>query len=111
MIRKSIDFPEPVYVVSPLGTPEYTATKYRYNYSSLNRPNTVFDYDMNSGTSEKLKEQEIPGGFHADDYHVERLWALAEDGIKVPMAVLYKKSLEKNGKNPDHTLWIWFIRL
>ncbi len=74
-IRKSIDFPEPVYVVSPLGTPEYTATKYRYNYSSLNRPNTVFDYDMNSGTSEKLKEQEIPGGFHADDYIVERLWA------------------------------------
>jgi len=47
--RRSIEFPEPVYVVSPSGTPEYTSTKYRYAYSSLNRPSTVFDYDMVTG--------------------------------------------------------------
>lgn len=98
--RKSVDFPEPVYIVSPAGTPEYTATKYRYTYSSLNRPNTVFDFDMNTGTSQKLKEQEIPGGFNSLDYIVERLWAPAADGIMVPMAVLYKASLQKTGKNP-----------
>ncbi|MBN2814035.1 MAG: S9 family peptidase [Bacteroidales bacterium] len=98
--KQSIDFPEPVYVVYPMNTPEFTAVKCRYNYSSLNRPNTVYDFDMTSGTSEKLKEQEIPGGFNAGDYTVERLWAPAADGEKVPMALVYKKDLVKNGKNP-----------
>jgi oligopeptidase B len=98
--RKSITFPEPVYVVSPMYTPEYGSVKYRYNYASLNRPNTVFDYDMISGASEKLKEQEIPSGFHADDYVVERLWAPTADNRKVPMALLYKKTLQKDGRNP-----------
>lgn len=98
--RKSISFPEPVYVVSPMYTPEYTSVKYRYSYTSLNRPNTVYDYDMTNGTSEKLKEQEIPSGFNAGDYIVERLWAPAPDNKKVPMAVLYKKTLKKDGRNP-----------
>ncbi|MBN1789215.1 MAG: S9 family peptidase [Bacteroidales bacterium] len=98
--RKSISFPEPVYVVSPMYTPEYESLKYRYSYTSLNRPNTVYDYDMTSGASEKLKEQEIPSGFNADEYVVERLWAPTADGKKVPMAVLYKKTLQKDGSNP-----------
>ena len=98
--RKSVSFPEPVYVVYPLNTPEYASVKYRYTYASLNRPNTTFDYDMTNGTSEKLKEQEIPSGFNAEDYKVERLWAPAPDGKRVPMAIVYKKTLEKNGTNP-----------
>jgi oligopeptidase B len=98
--HKSISFPEPVYVVYPVNTPEYTAVKYRYSYSSLNRPNTIYDYNMTKGTNEKLKEQEIPSGFNAADYIVERLWAPTADGIKVPMAIVYKKTLVKNGKNP-----------
>jgi oligopeptidase B len=98
--QKSVSFPEPVYVVTPLNTPEYNAVKYRYSYSSMNRPNTVYDYDMVLGTSEKLKEQEIPSGFNADAYAVERIWAPASDSKLIPMAVLYRKSLAKNGKNP-----------
>ena len=98
--QKSIEFPQPVYVVYPVYTPEYTSVKYRYSYSSLNKPNTIYDYDMANGISEKLKEQEIPSGFNADDYVVERLWAPTTDGIKVPMAIVYKKTLVRDGKNP-----------
>jgi oligopeptidase B len=98
--RKTVSFPEPVYVVYPAGTPEYTATKYRYAYSSMNRPNTIYDYDMAAGTSVKLKEQVIPSGFNADDYKVERVWAPSPDGSKIPMALVYKKSMKKNGNNP-----------
>jgi oligopeptidase B len=98
--KKDIEFPEPVYTVAPMNTPEFNATRYRYSYSSLNRPVTVFDYDMITGKSEKLKEQEIPGGFNADDYTVERLWAPASDSVKVPMAIVYKNGLKKNGRNP-----------
>jgi oligopeptidase B len=98
--QKSISFPEPVYTAYAGGNPEFKSTKLRYNYSSLNRPNTVFDYDMEKGTSERLKQQEIPGGFDPEAYSVERIWATAPDGIKVPMAIVYKKDLVKDGNNP-----------
>lgn len=97
---KTINFPEPVYTVSQRSTPEFTSTKLRYAYTSLNRPWTTYDYDMVAQTSTKLKEQEIPSGFNADDYTVERQWATAPDGVKVPMAVIYKKGMKLNGENP-----------
>ena len=95
-----IDFPETVYTVSPDLNSEYSTTKFRYNYSSMNRPQTWYDYDTEEGISTKLKEQEIPGGFNPDDYIVERLWAAAPDSEVVPMAIVYRKGLLKNGKNP-----------
>ncbi|MFZ4550080.1 MAG: prolyl oligopeptidase family serine peptidase, partial [Bacteroidales bacterium] len=97
---KTINFPEPVYTAAMTGTPEFNSTTLRYRYTSMNRPNTVYDYDFAKDESIKLKEQEIPGGFNADDYTVERVWATASDGVKVPMSVVYKKSLQKDGSNP-----------
>jgi oligopeptidase B len=96
----SINFQEPVYTVDGVSTPEFSATKLRYSYSSLNRPTTIYDYDMATGKSERLKQHEIPGGFNPENYTVERIWATAKDGAKVPMALVYKKGTEKNGQNP-----------
>jgi oligopeptidase B len=95
-----ITFPEPVYSAGLNGNPEFDATTVRYNYTSLNRPSTLYEFDIAKGESIKLKEQEIPSGFNADDYIVERLWAKAQDGVEVPMAIVYKKGLKKNGKSP-----------
>ncbi|MCX6271282.1 MAG: S9 family peptidase [Bacteroidetes bacterium] len=95
-----ITFPEPVYTIFPAGTHEYNTVQYRYGYGSLNRPWTTYDYDTEKHTSKILKVQEVPGGFNPDDYVVERLWATASDGVKVPMAIVYKKGLKKDGKNP-----------
>lgn len=96
----TITFPEPVYTASLSGNPEYDATTFRYSYTSLNRPTTLFEYHITSGETVKLKEQEIPSGFNPDDYVVERLWADAPDGVKVPMAIVYRKNLKKDGSNP-----------
>lgn len=97
---KTIVFPEPVYTVSLGGNPEYDSTTIRYSYTSLNRPNTLYEYDINTGESKVLKVQEVPSGFNPDDYTVERLWATAADGVKVPFAIVYKKGLKKDGANP-----------
>ena len=97
---KTLSFPEPVYTASLSGNPEYDATTFRYSYTSLNRPTTLFEYNIADGETVKLKEQEIPSGFNPDDYVVERLWADAADGVKVPMAIVYKKGLKKDGSNP-----------
>ena len=98
--KQEITFPEPVYNASFLGNPEFDVTTVRYNYSSLNRPSTLYEYDVKTKKTTKLKEQVIPSGFNPDDYVVERLWADAKDGVKVPMAVVYKKGLKKDGTAP-----------
>jgi len=100
MKETPVKFPEPVYTMGLSFTPEFNSAKFRYTYMSLNRPASTYDYDTETGLSILLKEQEVPGGFNSSDYAVERLWADAPDGKKVPMAIVYKKDLKKNGENP-----------
>ena len=68
-----ISFPEPVYSTSLVGNPEYEASTIRYSYTSLNRPNTIYEYNIEDGVTTKLKEQEVPSGFNPLDYTVERI--------------------------------------
>ncbi|AWK05279.1 oligopeptidase B [Flavobacterium crocinum] len=73
----------------------------RYSYQSLATPSSIIDFNMKTKTKEILKEQEVLGGkFDKNNYIEERVWATARDGIKVPISMVYKKGLEKNGKNP-----------
>lgn len=97
---ETIAFPEPVYTASLSGNPEYDATTFRYSYTSLNRPSTLYEYNIANKETEKLKEQEVPSGFNPDDYTVERLWTTAPDGVQVPMAIVYKNGTKKDGSNP-----------
>lgn len=72
----------------------------RYVYQSMNTPSSVIDFNMR--TKEKIvrKEQVVLGNFNKDNYVEERIWATAKDGVKVPMSVVYKKGIKKDGNNP-----------
>ncbi|MCV9931845.1 S9 family peptidase [Flavobacterium sp. LS1R47] len=73
----------------------------RYSYQSLATPSSVIDFNMKTKTKVVLKEQQVLGGqFDKDNYIEERIWATAVDGVKVPISMVYRKGLEKNGKNP-----------
>lgn len=73
----------------------------RYSYQSLATPSSVIDFNMKTKTKEILKEQQVLGGkFDKENYIEERVWATARDGVKVPISMVYRKGLEKNGKNP-----------
>lgn len=73
----------------------------RYSYQSLATPSSVIDFNMKTKTKVVLKEQQVLGGeFDKDNYIEERIWATATDGVKVPISMVYRKGLEKNGKNP-----------
>jgi oligopeptidase B len=93
-----IKFPEPVYAAGPGGTPDFDSGSYRYNYQSMVTPPSVFDYDVKSGRSTLLKQQEVLGGYDPKQYATERLWAAARDGVKVPISIVYKKGLARDGK-------------
>ncbi|MND88078.1 Protease 2 [compost metagenome] len=73
----------------------------RYSYQSLATPSSVIDFNMKTKEKEIKKEQEVLGGkFDKNNYIEERVWATATDGTKVPISMVYRKELKKDGKNP-----------
>ena len=98
--RQRIKFPEPVYSVFLSANREYDTNVLRYSYNSLVTPNSVFDYDMNTGKSTLRKETEVPGGFDRNNYQSERVFATASDGTKIPMSMVYRKGVKKDGSAP-----------
>ncbi|WP_445452141.1 S9 family peptidase [Flavobacterium sp. 25HG05S-40] len=73
----------------------------RYSYQSLATPASVIDFNMKSKEKTILKEQEVLGGkFDKNNYAEERIWATAKDGTQLPVSMVYKKGIQKNGKNP-----------
>ncbi len=80
---------------------DYDTDILRYNYQSMATPASIIDFNMKTKTKEVKKEQEILGGqFDKNNYIEKRLWATAKDGTKVPISIVYKKGITKNGKNP-----------
>ncbi|HTG86518.1 MAG TPA: S9 family peptidase [Pyrinomonadaceae bacterium] len=98
--RHRIEFPEPVYAAGLGPNAEYNTTVVRYNYNSMVTPNSVFDYDMNTGKATLLKQQEVPGGFDRTNYKAERVFATASDGTKIPISMVYRKGVKLDGSAP-----------
>ncbi|MDX1917100.1 MAG: S9 family peptidase [Rickettsiaceae bacterium] len=96
---KIISFEDEAYSAQ-IYSSNYEEDDIRVSYSSLKRPNIVYTYDFAQNTLSILKEQEIPSGFDPNEYEVKRLWA-ENDGVSIPLTILYKKSLFKeDGSNP-----------
>ncbi len=95
-----INFGEPAYTVETSANPEFDTHQLRYIYTSMTTPATVYQYDMVEKKAELLKRQEVVGGFNPSDYVTERLMAPAKDGVMVPISLVYRKGLVKNGENP-----------
>jgi oligopeptidase B len=73
----------------------------RYGYQSLATPSSVIDFNMKTKTKEIKKEQQVLGGkFDKNNYIEERIWATAKDGTKVPISMVYRKEVKKDGTNP-----------
>lgn len=97
---KDVLFPESVYAAFPGGTPEYTSKAFRFVYQSMVTPQSVYDCDMATGKQALLKETEVLGGYDKAQYVTERLWAPARDGVKVPLSVVYRKGVKRDGTAP-----------
>jgi oligopeptidase B len=87
------------FVVDLSGNMEYDPSFVRYEYESMRRPETTFDFNFKEKTSKVIKVREVPG-FDPDKYRTERVWIVARDGQRVPVSLVMKKDLELNGKNP-----------
>ncbi len=97
---KEISFPEPAYTAAAHVNREFDTDNFRYSYQSLVAPASVYAYDVRTGGSTLLKEQEVPGGFDRTRYASERVWVRADDEVSVPVSLVYRRDrFVKDGKN------------
>jgi oligopeptidase B len=95
-----ISFPERSYAVNLGANPEFDTLDIHFDYTSLVTPRSVFDFNLQTRERTLLKATEVPGGFDRKNYVSERIEATAPDGMKVPLSIVYRKGLVKDGKAP-----------
>jgi oligopeptidase B len=96
---REIEFPDPVYVAGVDMNQEFEATFLRYRYESLHRPTSFFDYVFSRRKSELRRVQPVPG-YDASLYQTARVLAPARDGTLVPVSLVFRKNISRNGKSP-----------
>jgi oligopeptidase B len=95
-----LPFDSETYMVNTTSNVDFDTELLRYSYSSLTTPNSTFDFNMLTKEKVLLKQQEIVGDYNESEYQSERIWATAQDGTKIPISMVYKKGITKNGNQP-----------
>jgi oligopeptidase B len=95
-----LPFYEEAYSAGVGSNPEFDSEVLRYGYNSLTTPSSVIEFNMKTKEQIVLKEHEVLGDFDKENYASERVWATANDGTKVPVTMVYKKGMKKDGKSP-----------
>jgi len=96
-----INFEEGTYSAYISTNEEYDSNILRYSYSSMLTPSSVYDYNMDTQDKKLLKQSEVIGkGYDQSLYDAETIYATARDGEKIPIYLVYRKDLKKEGAQP-----------
>ena len=83
------------------GNLDFDSKKLRYAYNSLNEPHSIIEFDMFSKNKIILKQNQVlDTKFSKDNYITKRIWADSRDGTKIPISIIHKKNIKKDGTNP-----------
>jgi oligopeptidase B len=95
-----LEFDEPAYRANLGANLEFDTTLLRFEYTSMKTPLSIYDYDMTTRAKTLLKREEVLGGFNPENYLTERVYASAPDGTEIPVSMVYRKGIQKDGQNP-----------
>ena len=95
-----LEFEEPAYRANLNVNLEFDTSTVRFEYTSMKTPLSIYDYDMTTRQRTLLKQEEVLGGFDRDNYLTERFYARAPDGTDIPLSLLYRKGMVRNGDSP-----------
>ncbi|MDD4003696.1 MAG: S9 family peptidase [Elusimicrobiaceae bacterium] len=98
--ERQLRFNDPAYTAYVGDNPCYETRLLRYGYQSLTTPASVYDFDLKTGGHILKKRQKVLGKFDPGDYRSERIFASAKDGVKIPVSLVYRKGLRRDGANP-----------
>ena len=90
-----LEQPDAAYTAFPGSSPDYESRVMRFFYTSLNAPWSAIDYDMETRERTIVKEQPVRGGYDRKDYDTERVWARSQDGVEVPISLVYRRDLHR----------------
>ena len=96
---RMIELPERLRSVRPLENPDMSETVLRFAYTSMVTPRRVYEYDMKNDVLNLIKEDEV-ADYNPSDYHSERVYVTADDGTKIPLNIIHRKEIAKDGRNP-----------
>lgn len=97
----TIQFDDPVFVAGFTSNTETDTDTVRLYYSSMTTPASIYDYNMSKQEKSLLKQQEVLGEFHPNNYQSERIFVKARDGKQIPVSLVYRKDKFKHdGTNP-----------
>ncbi|KID07006.1 protease 2 [Hafnia alvei] len=97
--EETLPFDDASYMAWLGYNPEPQSDRLRYGYSSMTTPTSTYEWDLSSGKRTLLKRQEVKNT-QPQDYHSERIWSTARDGVKVPVSLVYNKKMFKAKHNP-----------
>ncbi|WP_099075611.1 S9 family peptidase [Proteus alimentorum] len=95
----NVTFDDPVYMAWLGFNPQADSEELRFGYTSMTTPSSTYQWNMQTHQKQLLKQQEVKG-FERDLYESERIWVKAQDGVDVPVSLVYRKDLFKKGENP-----------
>jgi oligopeptidase B len=98
--RHRLAFPDATYAAWPESNAEFDTRTLRFSYQSLVTPPSVFDYDMDARTTTLLKVQPVLGGYDACRYETERILVPVADGAEVPVSLVRRKGVLRDGTAP-----------
>jgi oligopeptidase B len=97
---RRVPFAEAAYSVGPSANEQFDAATFRYTYQSFITPASVFDLDLASLESKLLKRTPVLGGWDPADYAMERTHATAADGTRIPVTLLFRRDVRRDGTAP-----------
>jgi oligopeptidase B len=91
---------EAAYGMSLSVNPELDTELLRYTYSSLTTPTALYDYNVRTGEKILLKMDPVVGSFDPANYRSEFLFATARDGARIPVSLVYRVGMVRDGTAP-----------
>lgn len=91
-----VEFDHEVYTVGSSGNPGFHQPMVRLGYTSMSVPSSVYDYDVRTRELTLLRRAPVLGGYDPDDYEEHRLWATAEDGMRVPVSIVARRGARED---------------
>ncbi|MCP4358878.1 MAG: S9 family peptidase [Chloroflexi bacterium] len=95
-----VPFSESVYSYQRYGNPEPNSSQLRFVYQSLTTADTIYDLNMETLAWTFLKQEPVLGGYDEADYETERIFATATDSAQIPISLVYKKGMVRDGRTP-----------
>ena len=95
-----LSFDEPSYAAHFGANTEIDSNEVRFTYTSLTTPTETYDLNLLTGERRLLKRETVLGDFDRARYTTEFLWVEARDGERIPVSLLYRKEVARDGSAP-----------